>query len=370
MKRILLTGGGTGGHIYPLIAIVRELRKQPEDLDIKYFGPKDIFSFYLTGEGVEVKSIISSKLRRYFSLLNFLDIFRFAISVLQSLWRVFWFMPDVVFSKGGPGSLPVLLACRFYSVPIIIHESDAVPGRGNQIAARWAKIIFTGFASAVDIFKKINPAAEIVVSGNPVRSVILSGAKNLNRFFPNVIASEVKQSPVILILGGSQGSTRINDFIFDNLEFLLSKYQIIHQVGNANYLDYMVKCQMSNVKCYYVTAYLEEKELTDAYATANLVIARAGAETIFELAAVGKPSVLIPLPESAQDHQRQNAYEYAQTGAALVIEEENLLINLFEQELNVILNNKEKLEQMSVAARGFYQPEASQKIISILLDNA
>ena len=423
--RILLTGGGTGGHIYPLIAIVRELRKQPEDFDIKYFGPKDIFSFYLTGEGVAVKSIISSKLRRYFSWLNFLDVLRFALSSLQSLWRVFWFMPDVVFSKGGPGSLPVLLACHFYRVPIIIHESDSVPGLTNRITARWAKTIFVGFASSADTFKKINPAAEIIVSGNPVRSVILNGMKDLNRFFPSVIASEAGQSPTILVLGGSQGSTRINDFIFQNLDSLLSKYQIIHQVGNANYSDYMISLGKDNKsviarrspsatdeaissasslrgdkvdeaisstssfrageiatpslfgenqkgwarddkKGYFVIAYLEEKDLADAYATADLVIARAGAETIFELAATGKPSILIPLPESAQDHQRQNAYEYAQTGAALVVEEENLLINLFEQELDIILNNPEKIKQMSVAAKNFYKPEANKKIVDML----
>lgn len=362
-KRILLTGGGTGGHIYPLIAIARKLKNEAE---LKYFGPKNIFSFYLLGEGIAIKHITSSKIRRYFSFLNFLDGFRFIWSIFQALFKVYFYMPDVCFSKGGPGSAPVILACRFYKIPIVIHESDSIPGKANLIASRYAKIIELGFESAAEHFKNYRGETSIIkVTGNPVREDILrfvDPAEARRGFGLDVL------KPTILILGGSQGATRINDFIYKNLDALIAKYQIIHGVGNENYLEYMHRFEKLP-KGYFVAAYFENN-LPEAYSAADLVISRAGATTIFELAALGKPVILVPLPESASDHQKENAYQYAKTGAAIVIEQENLLINLLESQLHQLLDSPEKLKFMSEAAKGFYKPEAAEMIAKDILSCA
>jgi len=362
-KRILLTGGGTGGHIYPLIAVAKKLKQLDPTVELKYFGPKNIFSFYLLGEGIAIKHITSSKIRRYFSFLNFLDGFRFIWSIFQAFFKVYFYMPNVCFSKGGPGSVPVVWACRFYNVPIIIHESDSVPGRANLITSKYSKIIELGFESAAEIFKNYGSRTSIVrVVGNPVR-------EEISRFVDSVEAKRVfKLDPLrktIFIFPGSQGSARINDFVFKNLDSLLVKYQIIHHVGNANYMEYMHRFEKLP-QGYFAAAYFENN-LPEAYGAADLVISRAGATTIFELAALGKPAVLIPLQESANDHQKENAYQYAKTGAAVVIEEENLLINLLESQLHQIIDSSEKLKFMSQAAKSFYKPEAADTIAKDIL---
>ena len=356
-KRILLTGGGTGGHIYPLIAVARKLKKLDSMVELKYFGPKNIFSFYLMGEGIAIKHITSSKIRRYFSFLNFLDGFRFVWSVFQAFFKVYFYMPDVCFSKGGPGSVPVVWACRFYRIPIVIHESDSVPGRANLIASKYAKIIELGFESTAQYFP---PRVKVV--GNPVREEVL-------RFVDPAEARRTfkldASRKTIFVFPGSQGATRINDFIYKNLDSLLAKYQIIHHVGNENYVEYMHRFEKLP-DGYFVAAYFENN-LPEAYGAADLVISRAGAMTIFELAALGKPAILIPLPESANDHQKENAYQYAKTGAAIVIEQENLLINLLESQLNQLLDSPEKLKFMSQAAKNFYKPDATEIIVKDIL---
>ena len=150
--RILITGGGSGGHIFPLVAIAKQLQQQAIksnlDLMLRYYGPRDIYTSYITREDIEAKSIVISKLRRYFSLKNFIDLPKFVFSIFQSLFKIYWFMPSVAFSKGGPGALPVLIACRFYNIPVIIHDSDAIPGLTNTVSGKWSRQIELGFASA------------------------------------------------------------------------------------------------------------------------------------------------------------------------------------------------------------------------------
>ena len=369
--RILLAGGSTGGHIYPLIAVSQELQKIAANsgmqADIRYFGAAAEFSHAIEGSGIRYVSVISSKLRRYFSLLNVLDIGKFFIGFIQALWKLFWFMPDVAFSKGGPGVLPMIYACVFYRIPIVIHESDSVPGLSNRLAAKYACRIFIGFASAIDAFSGKN----VELAGNPIRPDLAAAQ---NRVSPEESA-QVKRSlgfsdtePLLLILGGSQGMARINDFILENLRPMLKDFQILHQVGDRNYDGYakeyaFLSKDWSDLEKnrYQFKAYFDE-DLIPALRAADAVLARAGATTIFELACFGKPAILVPLPEAANDHQRRNAYQYAKTGGAVVIEQENFLSNLVLEKIREIVHDKARLAAMGEAGRSFYKPAASQLI--------
>lgn len=372
MKRILLTGGGTGGHIFPLIAVAKELQKQAVDkkveVAIRYYGPRTIYNDYFKQEGITVKNITGAKLRRYFSPQNFIDIAKFFWSVPQSFWKVYWFMPDLAFSKGGPGALSVLLACWFYRIPIFIHESDTIPGLTNRISGLWAKKVFLGWESA----KKFFPKKDAEVVGVPIRENFLRNLEINSQAAKEKFNFDANE-PVVLFLGGSQGAQRINEFVLANLEIFITKFQILHQVGSANYEDYIQNFEQLYGKWpkdlrdrYKIFAFFE-KNAAEAYAAADLVVSRAGASAIFEIAAFGKPAILVPLPKAANDHQKTNAYEYAQTGAAIVIEENNLLNSVVLNQVEKILNNSDLKSRMADAAKNFAKNNATEAIINSIL---
>lgn len=361
MLRILLTGGGTGGHIYPILAITEEIKQKQSDLDLRYFGAPGAYQNLLEANGIRISKILSSKLRRYFDIKNFLDIPRFIFSFFQALWKVFWFMPDVLFSKGGPGALAIVLACRFYRIPIIIHESDSVPGLTNRISARYAKRIGISFASTAEFLK-----GQIALIGNPIRSSLIKEASE-KEAAKRILGFNL-QMPLILVVGGSQGATRLNDFFMDVVEEMIKDWQVFHQTGHNNYqevkneLTLITKNFSDEEKARYkLIAYLD-KELKDALTAADLVVGRAGSGTIFELAAFGKPAILVPLPEAAGNHQTSNAYEYAKAGAAVVIEEDNLKPSIFLTQLRKLFSEPEKLKLMSEAALKFAKPNAAKAI--------
>ncbi|MEK7555485.1 MAG: UDP-N-acetylglucosamine--N-acetylmuramyl-(pentapeptide) pyrophosphoryl-undecaprenol N-acetylglucosamine transferase [Patescibacteria group bacterium] len=366
MLRILFTGGGTGGHIYPILAIVEELKKKRPDLDLRYLGVPGVYQNLLEANGIKTSKIISSKLRRYFDVRNFLDAPKFILSLFQALWKVFWSMPDVLFSKGGPGALAIVLACRFYQVPIIIHESDSVPGFTNQISSRFAKRIGISFASAAGILN-----GQIALVGNPIRTSLLK--ETTEKDAAKRILGFNSQMPLILVVGGSQGAVRLNDFFMEIFEEIIKDFQIFHQTGHNNYQEVKNELTLASANFsdeeksrYKLTAYLD-KDLKDVLTAADLVVGRAGSGTIFELAAFGKPAILIPLPESAGNHQTVNAYEYAKTGAAIVIEEDNLKPSIFLTQLKKIFSEPERFKSMSEAALKFAKPDAAKVIAEEIL---
>lgn len=382
--RILLTGGGTGGHIFPLIAVAQELKKQAGEmrlpLDMRYFGGAYDYARMIVDNDIGFTPILSSKIRRYWSPLNLIDIPKFFLSLIQLLWKIFWFMPDVIFSKGGPGSLAAALVSRFYLIPVVIHESDSIPGLANKISGRLSKKIFLAFASAEKHFK--NEKTEVV--GNPVRESLFEQAADIGASV-RAGAAENEQSqarkgfglnlnePAVLILGGSQGAERLNNFVLENLEVFLKDFQILHQTGKRNYdaykkeFEFITKDWSEMVKNRYYFKPFFDKDMADALIASDIVISRAGAGTIFELAAFGKPAVLIPLPESANNHQKENARIYSQSGAAIVIQQENLLANLVAEELKKALQDKALLQKMGDAARSFYKPDSAAIIAKHLL---
>jgi len=345
-------------------------------LDLRYFGDAGGYENLIKGNGIKYSYVVSSKLRRYFSFENLIDFFKFFIAIFQSLFKVFFFMPSVVFSKGGPGSLPILFVCKFFAIPIVIHESDSAPGLTNLISGKMSKKIFLAFESARQFF----PNKNVEVVGNPIRSELVMGRGDSSAVITETDKKEAKkqfgldpEKPVLFISGGSQGATVINDFVLKNIEQLSVKFQILHQVGPANFDDYkkdydfLIKEIPETVRnSYKFYAYFEDN-LKNAYIAADLVLARAGAGTIFELAYFGKPSILIPLPDAASDHQALNALEFKESGAAIDIEQENFLSHLVLVQLETLLSKTELLKAMSKSASAFYRPFSSEIIAAYLL---
>jgi len=363
--RILLTGGGTGGHLYPLIAVADSLIEISKgQAEIFYCGPKSPLNQEFKERGIKVYKILSSKLRRYFDLRNFLDGPKFFLSFFEALWHLYWLMPDVVFSKGGPSALAVVLAAKFYFIPIIIHESDAYPGLTNRISARFASRVAISFPRSASFF----PPKITALVGHPLRKTVLAQRVMRKETAKQFLGLD-SNTPLILVLGGSQGSVRINNFIINHLDQLLPLAQIYHQTGKNNFKEALTISHevLKDIDVYFHSRYhlvdfLDAIKLGDVLAAADLVIARAGAGTIFEIAAFARPSILIPLAEAASNHQLLNAYDYAQSGAAVVIEEANLTINIVLNQIKKILFDSQKIKTMSEAAERFSKPEAAQVI--------
>ncbi len=362
---ICLTGGGTGGHLFPLINVAKFLKKEISlkgwDYEIFYLGAEPFNRESLVKEGINIITIPSAKLRRYFDIRNFIDIFKFPFGFLKSLWVLFLKMPNVVFSKGGYGSLEVVLAAWILRIPVIIHESDSIPGLSNRIAGKFATKIALNFQKAKKYF---NPKKTAII-GQPLHpdfEKIIPTDKDYERYKLD------KNLPTILVLGGSQGSAKINEVVILSLDKLLKIAQIIHILGPKLYKEDKKVAEgfiLENVPVrkhlYHPLDFVEQEELIKLMKMATLIISRAGAGAIFEIAAAGKPSILIPIPENVVGrHQIENAYEYSNTGAAVVIEERNFTPSIFSSVVTRILNDKELLERMAKYAEEFAKKEATE----------
>jgi UDP-N-acetylglucosamine--N-acetylmuramyl-(pentapeptide) pyrophosphoryl-undecaprenol N-acetylglucosamine transferase len=360
-KRVVLTGGLSGGHTYPLIAVARALRAETNgDVEFLFIGSRGRFEEEaMRDEGIPAKYILTAKWRRYFSLQNFIDLLKLPFAFLQALWYLLWFMPDAVFSKGGAASVPIALAAWLYRIPILLHDSDAVAGRANRIVGRFAARIAIAYEHAARFF----PAHKIALTGNPVREDLLHGDAARGRDTCGFTADR----PVILILGGSLGAERLNESVLRMLpELLEAEYQVLHMTG----ADHLAKVQEQALAQevqpdtgYIALPFLRADELADAYAMATVVISRAGAGTIAELAALAKPAILVPLSSAANNEQRLNAYEVAEHGAALVIEEANLGGHILREHLAEIVNHPDQAARMGTALQArFHHPQAARAI--------
>ncbi len=369
--RIILTGGGTGGHLIPLIAIAESLRSTAQELgiinlELHYFGPKienDRILNSLLIANIKPHFVIAGKYRRYFSVLNFIDFFKIPLGVLQALFKIFFSMPDVIFSKGGYGSMPIIAAGVFYNVPIIIHESDVVPGIANQKAARFAKQILISFAGAAEFFKQKD---KLVFSGNPIRQDLAKGSKEqAQRIF------QLKGGrPLILIMGGSQGSQKINDVILDSIHDYLSEFEVIHLTGEKNFKNVRAEANAmlteSEWQYYHPYPYLDD-DFKHALAAADVIVSRSGAGALAEIAYFGKPSILIPLAGSASEHQIENAYAYNQNGGAVIIEEINLTPHILINQIKKILTEPGLSGQMAQAAHANFNPISNKLIATTII---
>jgi len=368
--RILFTGGGTGGHFYPIIAVAEELdqlikEKHLLEPELFYLAPEPYNPGLLYEHRIEFKPISAGKLRRYFSLNNFFDLFKTGWGILKSMVLMYQLYPDVVFGKGGYASFPVLVAAKLLRIPVVIHESDTSPGKVNAWAGKFAKSVAVSYPEAAKYFN-----AEVVHTGNPIRKdialPIVEGAREFLKLEKDV--------PVVLILGGSQGAENINEIVLEALPELVEKYAIIHQTGKRNILQSKETSEAVLFKSgfkdrYKPYDYLDTLAMRMAAGVASVVISRAGS-TIFEIAAWGTPSIIVPIPESVSHDQRDNAFAYARAGACVVIEEENLTAHILKSEIDRIVDNKEVYEKMRTSALAFYKPTAARKIAEEILQIA
>ncbi len=370
--RVVLTGGGSGGHVYPLLAVAEELQKKAAelkfDLELAYLGPTDPFAAALEGHDIEINSILGGKYRRYFSLFNVLDIPKLIIGFFQALARLYIIMPDVIFSKGGTGALPVVIAGWFYRIPVAIHESDAQPGLTNLLSAYFARRVFVTFDTAAKYF---NPRITSR-TGVPVRKALFA-ARTSKELARETLGFETT-APLVLVLGGSQGSQHINEFILKNLPAIITETQVFHQTGTANYDDVQKLARAALIDAsyknrYQAAAYLSDQDYALALTAADIVVSRSGIGSLSEIAAFAVPSILIP-HTGGNGHQAANAYEFSKNGAAVVIDEENLLPGIFTSQLKSLLQKEDLRKKMAAEAAKFYAPDAAEKIVAGILEVA
>lgn len=374
--KIIFTGGGSGGHFYPIIAIAESIQKIAKEGKLispkmYFFAPHPYNQGILYDHNIEFNKVSAGKMRRYFSVMNFFDIFKTFFGVLGAIFDVFDIYPDVVFSKGGYGSFPAVLAARLLRIPVFIHESDSVPGRANKWAGKFATRIALSYREAAEHFKKRQD--RIAYTGQPIMEEKTSPiTEKAHEFF-----GFEESVSTIFILGGSQGAEIINNIVLDVLPELVKDFQVIHQTGEGNFnvikeSASAILMDSPNRARYKPFGYLNSLEMRMAAGASELVISRGGS-TIFEIAAWGKPSIIIPITNSNGDHQIKNAFIYAKSGACSVIQEENLKSNIFLAEIRRILQSPEIVSKMSKSAKAFFKPGAAdiiaREILSIVLSH-
>ncbi len=331
MKRIILTGGGTAGHVTPNIALLPRLKEL--QYDIHYIGSYNGIEKELIEQfGIPYHGIATGKLRRYFSLQNFTDPFRVVKGLSDAKKLVKILKPDVIFSKGGFVSVPVVLAGKSRRVPTIIHESDMTPGLANKLSLSAATKVCCNFPETLEHL----PEGKAILTGSPIRQELLAGDKYKAREFLGF----AEDKPVIMIVGGSLGSVVVNDAVRAILPELLKSYQVIHLCGRGK-LDESLK----DLKGYAQFEYIKD-ELKDLFAITDIVISRAGANAICELLALHKPNLLIPLSANAsRGDQILNARSFERQGFSIVLEEEELNSEVLLSSINHLYENRESYIQ-------------------------
>lgn len=331
MKCIVLTGGGTAGHVTPNMALIPELQKM--DYEIHYIGSYDGIEKKLIEEmGIPYHGIASGKLRRYFSLRNFTDPFRVIKGLSEAKKLMKELKPDVVFSKGGFVSVPVVFAASSNKIPIIIHESDMTPGLANKMALPKASRVCCNFPETKDLF----PEGKATVTGTPIRKELFDG----DAASAFTYCGFTENKPVLLVIGGSTGSVVINQAIRDNLDRLLETFNVIHLCGKGN-----TDSEYDNIPGYVQYEYVK-KELSSMLALCDLIVSRAGANAICELLALRKPNILIPLSAAAsRGDQILNADSFKKSGYSYVIKEEELSTETLFAAIDEVYNHKDKYIQ-------------------------
>lgn len=327
MKRIVLTGGGTAGHVTPNIALLPALRQA--GYDIAYMGSYDGIEKKLIADfDIPYTGISTGKLRRYLDVKNLTDPFRVIKGFSEARKYLKEYRPDVVFSKGGFVSVPVVRAAAALDIPCIIHESDMTPGLANKLCFPVAKKICCNFPETL----KMLPEGKAVLTGSPIRSELAQGNKIAGLDMCGFTANK----PVIMVIGGSLGAANVNKAVRDALPQLLTDFQVVHLCGKDK-IDNLLLATPGYKQFEYIKA-----ELKDLFAMADIVISRAGANSICELLALKKPNILIPLPAaSSRGDQLLNAASFEAQGFSIVINEDDLTTELLAAKVHELFSNRQ-----------------------------
>jgi UDP-N-acetylglucosamine--N-acetylmuramyl-(pentapeptide) pyrophosphoryl-undecaprenol N-acetylglucosamine transferase len=369
--KVIFTGGASGGHFYPIIAVAEALESLAYNENyvspkMFYFGPSEYDKKLLFDNNIAYRRVIAGKQRvGYGRIQNFLGLFITFWGVLQALWHMYRIFPDVVFSKGSFTSVPVLIAARVFGIPVVIHESDSRPGRANVWAGKFATKVAVSYPEVAEFFD----IDKVAVTGNPIRKELLDlPTKEEGRSF----YGNRENIPTVLVMGGSLGAEKINEAMLGILTRLVEHYFVIHQTGGFNYEEInrtkdVILEGSEHKERYKPIAFLGIEETRYAAAAADLVITRAGS-SLFEIAEWKVPSIIIPINLSNADHQRANAYAYTHDGAGVVIEEANLTSNIILSQIHSLFSNESIRKQMGEAAHNFARPGAAKKIAHALFD--
>jgi UDP-N-acetylglucosamine--N-acetylmuramyl-(pentapeptide) pyrophosphoryl-undecaprenol N-acetylglucosamine transferase len=370
--KIVFTGGGTGGHFYPLIAVAEAIhaivaRERLLEPQLFYIAPTPYDEEALFQNDIAYIKGSAGKVRRYASIANVTDFFRTGFGVIGAFFTLLRLYPDVVFSKGGYASVPTVIAAHLLHIPIVIHESDSKPGRANLLAAKYATRIAITFESSIAFFPK-SSQNKIARTGIPVRA-------KLSEPLPEGAAQELGLDltvPTVFIIGGSTGSVRINELILSGLPDLVASVNVIHQTGKVNYEEVkstagVILANSPHKERYHVFPYLSLESIRRAAGAATVIVSRAGSTSITEISLWGKPAILIPIPENVSHDQRTNAYAYARTGAAVVLEEDNMTPHILVSEIKRISMDPVIARTMGDQGKSFANAGSAELIASELL---
>jgi UDP-N-acetylglucosamine--N-acetylmuramyl-(pentapeptide) pyrophosphoryl-undecaprenol N-acetylglucosamine transferase len=360
LSKIIFAGGGTGGHVYPALATIEALKKTG-NFDILYIGGyRGIEKEILPGQSIAFKIIWISGFQRYFTLQNFLFFLKLFISLIQSAIILLKYKPDVVVGTGGYVSGPVLYMAAKLGYPTLIQEQDSYPGITTRLLARYVDVICVPYAGVDQYLKRSK--GRVVITGNPVRSslnlVDKAQAVQTWQFDPD--------RPVVFVFGGSQGAEAINQVIVQIADEFIKDYQIqiLWQTGKKNFEAYR-QSEIGQNKNILIKAYIEKMDL--AYSAADIIISRAGAITLAELALAGKPCILVPYPHAAANHQEKNAVAIEQAGAAMVVREGDHFKDDMVIALKTLLDKPQFHAQMAESWQKIRQPEAAQNVVKEIL---
>lgn len=373
--KIAFTGGGSGGHFYPIIAIAEGiedivLERRLVSPQLYFIGPAPFDKGALLEHDIEHRSSPAGKRRHYASILNFFDIFKTGWGIIQSIFQLFSLYPDVIFSTGGYTAFPTLYAARLLRIPVVIYDADATPGRVTTWSAKFAAWIALAHATAAATLPE-KLREKTAITGHPIRKEIIMPTKEGGHEFLKLDPTY----PTVFIMGGSQGAQAINNVVIDMLPEILKKYNVVHQTGAANLKEVRsiagVALKGTPLDEHYRTyGLLNTLALRMTAGIADVVIARAGSGTIFEVASWKLPSILVPLPIDISHDQTENAFSYARRGAAVVVEQKNLSPHLLLAEIDRLVQNPELRAKMSQAADSFAKRDAGKKIAQIILETA
>lgn len=346
--KILLTGGGTAGHAWPVILVAKSLQKNKR-AKILYVGSRQGIEKKLAKENqIPFRTILSGKKRVYFSFSNYWDYLKIAIGIVQSFFVLLFFKPEIIFAKGGYVTVPIIFWIRIFKIPLIIHESDVVMGRANLWALKYAKKVCLGFP--LEYYKQNLPVSKLVYTGIPVHPDFFQTRINYGK------------KPKLLITGGSQGSSKINNLIYEILPDLIKKYEIWHLSGSR---DYYKLSQFKNQNYHLFDFSLEiSKFMRDS----DLIISRAGANTLAEIAATSKASIIIPLESAANEHQEANAKVLEKMNAAVVCTEKNLTASSLKAIIENLVDDEKMKNLLGHHIHSFAQEKATEEIINCLFE--